>query len=875
MKKYVYLFQEGNKDMREILGGKGANLAEMTNIGLPVPQGFTISTIACNDYYAKGGRVSPEIEDEIFETLSKLEQQIGKKLGDTNSPLLLSVRSGARASMPGMMDTILNLGMNDAVAETLVKSTENPRFVYDSYRRFITMYADVVKGYDRLRFEDILDNMKKSKNVTMDTDLTAEDMKELTSLYKKLYLEMDGNEFPQDPDIQLMEAVQAVFRSWNTERAKVYRRMNDIPDSWGTAVNVQQMVYGNFGENSGTGVAFTRNPSTGENVLYGEYLINAQGEDVVAGIRTPESIETLKEKMPSIYEEFKKNAKLLEEHYHDMQDMEFTIENGKLYMLQTRNGKRTTKAAIKIALDQVKEGLITEEEAILRVSPNDLDQMLHPMFDEDELKKGNVFVKGLAASPGAASGKIYFSSQEVKEATEKGEDTILVRNETSPEDIIGMEAAQGILTVHGGMTSHAAVVARGMGKCCVSGCSTLVVDLKNKSLSVGNNILHEGDYISLDGTTGMVYLGQIKTVEAGISGDFEEFMNMVDRHRKLGVKVNADTERDALQALRFGAEGIGLCRTEHMFFEKNRIFYMRQMIVAQTKEQRIKALEKLLDFQRTDFIKLFRVMKGKPITIRYLDPPLHEFLPHTEGEITELAQAIGVTPNLLKQHIDSLKEVNPMMGHRGCRLDVTYPEIAVMQTKAIIDAAIVVSRENIPVKPEIMIPLVMDIKELKYVKKLVMDTANKLMQHHGINIEYHVGTMIEVPRACMLADEIAIEAEFFSFGTNDLTQLTYGFSRDDSSKFMKDYLNNKILESDPFKKLDEDGVGLMMEFAVNSGRKIRPTLELGICGEHGGDPDSIAFCHKIGLNYVSCSPYRVPAARLAAAQANIKDSKRN
>ena len=861
--------------MREILGGKGANLAEMTNIGLPVPQGFTISTVACNDYYAKGGRVSPEIEDEIFETLSKLEQKIGKKLGDTNSPLLLSVRSGARASMPGMMDTILNLGMNDAIAETLVKSTGNPRFVYDSYRRFITMYADVVKGYDRLRFEDVLTNMKKSKNVTMDTELTAEDMKELTSLYKNLYLEMDGNEFPQDPDIQLMDAVQAVFRSWNTERAKVYRRMNDIPDSWGTAVNVQEMVYGNFGGDSGTGVAFTRNPSTGENVLYGEYLINAQGEDVVAGIRTPESIETLKEKMPSIYEEFKKNAKLLEEHYHDMQDMEFTIENGKLYMLQTRNGKRTTRAAIKIALDQVKEGLITEEEAILRVAPNDLDQMLHPTFDEIELKNGTVLAKGLAASPGAASGKIYFSSEEVKVATEKGEDTILVRNETSPEDIIGMEAAQGILTVHGGMTSHAAVVARGMGKCCVSGCSTLVVDLKNKTLSAGEKVLHEGDYISLDGTTGTVYLGQIKTVEAGISGDFEEFMNMVDRHRKLGVKVNADTERDALQALQFGAEGIGLCRTEHMFFEKNRIFYMRQMIVAQTKEQRIKALEKLLDFQRTDFIQLFRVMKGKPITIRYLDPPLHEFLPHTEEEIIELSQAIGVTPNLLKQHINSLKEVNPMMGHRGCRLDVTYPEIAVMQTKAIIDAAIVVSRENIPVKPEIMIPLVMDIKELKYVKKLVMDTANKLMQHHGVNIEYHIGTMIEVPRACMLADEIAIEAEFFSFGTNDLTQLTYGFSRDDSSKFMKDYLNNKILENDPFKKLDEDGVGLMMEFAANSGRKIRPTLELGICGEHGGDPDSIAFCHKIGLNYVSCSPYRVPAARLAAAQANIKNSKRN
>ena len=873
MKKYVYLFNEGNKDMREILGGKGANLAEMTNIGLPVPQGFTISTVACNDYYTKGGRVSPEIEDEIFETLGALEQKIGKKLGDTTSPLLLSVRSGARASMPGMMDTILNLGLNEAVASSLVKSTNNPRFVYDSYRRFISMYADVVKGYDRTRFEEVLENMKKNKNVVLDTELTAEDMKELTTLYKKLYLEMDGNEFPEDPDIQLMEAVQAVFRSWNTERAKVYRRMNNIPDSWGTAVNVQEMVYGNFGDDSGTGVAFTRNPSTGENVLYGEYLINAQGEDVVAGIRTPESIETLKDKMPSIYEQFKKNAKLLEEHYHDMQDMEFTIENGKLYMLQTRNGKRTTKAAIKIALDQLKEGLITEEEAVLRIAPNDLDQMLHPTFDEVELKNGVVLAKGLAASPGAASGKIYFSSEEVKEATEKGENTILVRIETSPEDIIGMDAAKGILTVRGGMTSHAAVVARGMGKCCVSGCSSLNVDLKNKTITIDDKVLHDGDYISLDGTTGNVYLGQIKTVEASISGDFEEFMNIVDKHRTLGVKVNADTVRDAMQALSFGAEGIGLCRTEHMFFEKSRIFYIRQMILAQTKEQRIKALEKLLDFQRTDFIELFRVMKGKPITIRYLDPPLHEFLPHTDEEILELSNALGVTTDILKQRIDSLKEVNPMMGHRGCRLDVTYPEIAVMQTKAIIDAAIVVNRENIPVKPEIMIPLVMDIKELRYVKKLVIDTANKLMQHHGVNIEYHIGTMIEVPRACMLADEIAIEAEFFSFGTNDLTQLTYGFSRDDSSKFMKDYLNNKIIENDPFKKLDEDGVGLMMELAVNNGRKIRPTLELGICGEHGGDPDSIAFCHRIGLSYVSCSPYRVPAARLAAAQAKLKDKK--
>lgn len=875
MKKYVYLFQEGNKDMRDILGGKGANLAEMTRIGLPVPQGFTISTVACNDYYAKGGRVSSDIEDEIFETLGALERQTGKQLGDTTAPLLLSVRSGARASMPGMMDTILNLGLNDDVAKALEKITGNPRFVYDSYRRFISMYADVVKGYDRTAFEELLTIMKQEKGVSLDTELSSDDMKELTLSYKKLYQKFDGNEFPSNPDTQLMEAVQAVFRSWNTERAKVYRKMNQIPDSWGTAVNVQEMVYGNSGENSGTGVAFTRNPATGENVLYGEYLMNAQGEDVVAGIRTPESIETLKQRMPSIYAEFQKYARLLEQHYHDMQDMEFTIENGKLYMLQTRNGKRTTKAAIKIALDQVHEGLITEKEAILRIQPNDLDQMLHPTFDESELKKGKVLARGLAASPGAACGKIYFSSEDVMEATEKGDVAILVRVETSPEDIIGMNAAAGILTVRGGMTSHAAVVARGMGKCCVSGCSTLSVDLNAKTLTVDSIVLHEGDYISIDGTTGIVYVGQIPTIEASINGDFETFMNMVDQHRTLGVKVNADTERDAKEAVRFGAEGIGLCRTEHMFFEKSRIFYMRQMIVAQSKEQRLRSLEKLLEFQKNDFISLFRVMNGKPITIRYLDPPLHEFLPHTDEEIQELSKSLSIPFENLKKHISSLQEVNPMMGHRGCRLDITYPEIAVMQTKAIIDAANVVTRENIPVKPEIMIPLVTDIKELKYVKSLVIDTASKLMQHHGVNIEYHVGTMIETPRACMLADEIAIEAEFFSFGTNDLTQLAFGFSRDDSSKFMKDYLQNKIIENDPFKKIDQNGVGLMMQFAVNSGRKIRPTLELGICGEHGGDPDSIDFCHRIGLNYVSCSPYRVPAARLAAAQATIESEGKN
>lgn len=875
MKKFVYLFREGNKDMREILGGKGANLAEMTRIGLPVPQGFTVSTMACNDYYAKGERVAPEIEDEIFEVLGALEQQVGKKLGDTENPLLLSVRSGARASMPGMMDTILNLGLNDEVAEALSSKTQNPRFVYDSYRRFISMYADVVKGYDREKFEDLLTSMKHSKGITNDIELTADDMKLLTEQYKKLYEELDGNPFPSDPDIQLMDAIQAVFRSWNTERAKVYRSMNDIPDSWGTAVNVQEMVYGNFGENSGTGVAFTRNPSTGENVLYGEYLMNAQGEDVVAGIRTPEAIDTLKSRMPSIYEEFVKNAKLLEQHYRDMQDMEFTIENGKLYMLQTRNGKRTTKAAIKIALDQLKEGLITEEEAIMRINPDDLDQMLHPTFNEDELKSAVVLAKGLAASPGAAAGKIYFSSEDVKKASENEEETILVRLETSPEDIIGMNLAQGVLTVRGGMTSHAAVVARGMGKCCVSGCSTLTVDLNAKTITVSDVVLHEGDYVSLDGTTGTVYVGKISTEEAAITGEFEEFMQLVDKYRKLGVKVNADTEKEAKIAMRLGAEGIGLCRTEHMFFEKNRINYMRQMIVAPNKEQREKALQKLLEFQRNDFISLFRVMKGYPLTIRYLDPPLHEFLPHTKEEVIELSQVTGISPNNLVRQINSLREVNPMMGHRGCRLDITYPEIAVMQTRAVIEAAVIISEEGIPVKPEIMIPLVTDIKELRYVKKLVIETANKVMQENSANIEYHIGTMIEVPRACLLADEIAIEAEFFSFGTNDLTQLTYGFSRDDSGKFMKNYINNGIIENDPFKKIDVDGVGLMMEVAVNGGRKIRPTIELGICGEHGGDADSIAFCHKIGLNYVSCSSYRVPAARLAAAIANIKDSKRN
>lgn len=874
--KYVYLFSEGNKDMRDILGGKGANLAEMTKLGLPVPQGFTVSTSACNDYYAKGGKISSVIEDEIFEVLGKLEEQTGKKLGNTENPLLLSVRSGARASMPGMMDTILNLGLNDKVAVALTEKTNSARFVYDSYRRFISMFADVVKGYDRNRFETLLTELKQKRGVASDTDLTADDMKALTEEYKKLYQEIDGNEFPQDTDVQLTLAIQAVFRSWNTERAQIYRKMNNIPSSWGTAVNVQEMVYGNFGETSGTGVAFTRNPSTGEHKLYGEYLINAQGEDVVAGIRTPMPIDTLKDSMPTVYEEFVKYASILEEHYRDMQDMEFTIENGKLYMLQTRNGKRTAKAAITIALDLVKEEIITEEEALLRVNPNDLDQLLHPHFKEDSLKNAKEIARGLAASPGASTGEIYFTTEDVVAAVKNGHAAILVRTETSPEDIMGMSEANGILTVRGGMTSHAAVVARGMGKCCVSGCGTLTIDMNTQTMTCSDGtILHEGDAISLDGSTGIVYLGTIDTVEASVDGTFKEFMNLADKHKRLGIKVNADTVRDAKQAIAFGADGIGLCRTEHMFFEKTRIFYMRQMIAAPTQAQRTKALAHLFTIQKNDFIDLFRVMEGRPITIRYLDPPLHEFLPHTEEEILELAQSLSVQPSELKKHIDSLKEFNPMMGHRGCRLDVTYPEIAVMQTRAIIEAAIEVIKENIPVHPEIMIPLVMDLKELRYVKGIVMDTAKQAMQELGVEVPYHIGTMIEVPRACMLADEIAIEAEFFSFGTNDLTQLTYGFSRDDSSKFINAYLDKKILDQDPFKQIDENGVGLLMDYAIQSAKKIRPTLEIGICGEHGGNPESIAFCDRIHLDYVSCSPFRVPAARLAAAQANIENSKQN
>lgn len=871
MTKFVYAFYEGNKDMRNLLGGKGANLAEMTNIGLPVPQGFTVTTEACNQYYQDNEVISDEIKDQIFEKLAELEAKSGKKFGDKENPLLVSVRSGARASMPGMMDTVLNLGLNDEVAEGFAKTSGNPRFIYDSYRRFIQMFADVVKGYPKASFERLLDKIKEEKGAAYDTDLTAEDMMEVTEKFKVVYKELAGVDFPQDPRAQLMEAVGAVFRSWNNERANIYRRMNDIPYSWGTAVNVQEMVYGNRGDNCGTGVAFTRNPATGENKLYGEYLINAQGEDVVAGIRTPESIETLATAMPEVYKEFDRVAHILENHYKDMQDMEFTIENGKLYMLQTRNGKRTAAAAIKVAVDLVSEGMISKEEAILRVEPKQLDQLLHPTFKAETLKSVTPIAKGLAASPGAAAGRIYFTAEEVSEASKNGP-TILVRLETSPEDIQGMNDAQGILTIRGGMTSHAAVVARGMGRCCVSGCGELTIDEEAKTITTKAGLtLKEGDFISLDGSTGAVYEGKLESVEPEISGDFETFMSWADEARTLQVRTNADTPRDAAQAKAFGAEGIGLCRTEHMFFEEERIFAVRQMITAETVEQREAALAKILPMQRGDFEKLFEEMDGLTVTIRYLDPPLHEFLPHTDEEIKPLANALGMTFEALKSRIDSLKEFNPMMGHRGCRLAITYPEIARMQTRAVIEAAINVSKKGIKVKPEIMIPLVGDENELLFVKKIVDEEAQKLIKESGIELTYEVGTMIEIPRACIIADKIAESAEFFSFGTNDLTQLSYGFSRDDAGKFLNDYYNAKIFESDPFAKLDQTGVGELVKMAVEKGRKTRPNIHLGICGEHGGDPASVEFCHRIGLTYVSCSPYRVPIARLAAAQAAVKE----
>lgn len=873
MAKYVYLFSEGNKDMRDILGGKGANLAEMTNIGLPVPRGFTVTTEACNKYYEDGKVVSEEVETQIYEKLRELEEVTGKKIGDAKNPLLVSVRSGARASMPGMMDTVLNLGLNDEVAKGFAEETKNPRFVYDSYRRFIQMFADVVMGFPKSSFERLFDKIKETKNVEFDTDLTAEDLIEVVEIYKQEYLKYANVDFPQDPKEQLLEAVKAVFRSWNNDRAITYRRLNDIPGSWGTAVNVQEMVYGNRGETSGTGVAFTRNPATGEKKLYGEYLMNAQGEDVVAGIRTPQDIETLKEVMPECYDEFIKINKILEDHYRDMQDMEFTIENGKLFMLQTRNGKRTAAAALKIAVDLVNEGMITKEEALLKVEPKQLDQLLHPNFDEASLKEATIIATGLAASPGAATGKIYFTAEDVINAHQNGEkDILLVRLETSPEDIEGMNIAHGILTIRGGMTSHAAVVARGMGTCCVCGCGELVIDEVSKTLiTKDGKVYQEGDYMSLDGSTGNVYGEQIKTVAPEISGNFETFMNWADSVRKLKVRTNADNPRDAKQAREFGAEGIGLCRTEHMFFDENRIFAFRQMITAETLEQREKALEKILPYQREDFEGLFREMKGYGVTIRYLDPPLHEFLPHTDEEIKPLAEELGMSFEALKTRVESLKEFNPMMGHRGCRLAVTYPEIARMQTRAVIEAAINVTKEGISVEPEIMIPLIGDIKELKFVKKMVTDTAEEIIANSDIDLKYSVGTMIEIPRACLVADQIAEEAEFFSFGTNDLTQLAYGFSRDDAGKFLNDYYKNGIFEADPFAKIDQTGVGELMKIAVEKGRQTRSNIKLGICGEHGGEASSVEFCHQLGLTYVSCSPYRVPLARLAAAQAVVKE----
>ncbi len=872
--KYVYLFSEGNKDMRELLGGKGANLAEMTKAGMPVPQGFTISTEACTQYYKDGRKINDDIQAQIYEYLGKMEEICGKKFADPENPLLVSVRSGARASMPGMMDTILNLGLNDVVVEGLAKFTNNPRFAYDSYRRFIQMFSDVVMELSKKRFEEIIDQLKEEKGVKMDTELDTDDMKELVKRFKAFYKEEKGEDFPSDPKVQLMEAVKAVFRSWDNPRANVYRRMNEIPYDWGTAVNVQAMVFGNSGDRSGTGVAFTRNPATGERKLFGEYLINAQGEDVVAGVRTPSPIAHLQEQMPEVYEQFAQIADRLEKHYKDMQDMEFTIENGKLYMLQTRNGKRTAAAALKIAVDLVDEGMIDEEEAVLRVEPKQLDSLLHPQFDAEAVKKAEVIGKGLAASPGAACGKVVFTADDAKAWHENGEKVVLVRLETSPEDIEGMQVAEGILTVRGGMTSHAAVVARGMGTCCVSGCGEITVDYENKQFTLGGKVYKEGDYISIDGSTGNIYGEAIPTAPASISGDFGRFMGWADKFRKLQVYTNADTPRDAAQAKSFGAEGIGLCRTEHMFFEADRIKAVREMIVAKDVEARKAALAKVLPYQQGDFEALYEVMEGRPVTIRFLDPPLHEFLPTKEEDIVEIAGELNISVDELKNVIAGLHEFNPMMGHRGCRLAVSYPEIAEMQTTAVINAAINVTKKTgTAVKPLIMIPLVGEVKELKYVKDVVTATADKLIAEAGIDMKYEVGTMIEIPRAALTADEIAEEAEFFSFGTNDLTQMTFGFSRDDAGKFLDYYYEKKIYESDPFAHLDQKGVGKLVKMAAELGRKTRPDIHLGICGEHGGDPTSVEFCHNVGLNYVSCSPFRVPIARLAAAQAAVKEKR--
>ena len=871
-KKYVYLFSEGNASMKNLLGGKGANLAEMTTLGIPVPTGFTVTTEACNKYYEDGKTISSEVMEQIYASIKELEKVAGKEFGSEEDPLLVSVRSGARVSMPGMMDTILNLGLNDSAVEVVANKTNNPRFAYDSYRRFIQMFSDVVMGIEKRLFEDKLDAMKEARGVKLDTDLNADDLKELVAQFKELYKKEKGEEFPQDQKVQLIESITAVFRSWDNPRAIVYRRLNDIPGDWGTAVNVQQMVFGNKGETSGTGVIFSRNPATGENKIYGEYLMNAQGEDVVAGIRTPQPISQLEEQDPVIYKQLTDIIATLEAHYKDMQDMEITIEEGKLYFLQTRNGKRTAQAALKIAVDLVEDGTLTKEEAILKVEPKQLDTLLHPAFDVEELKKANVVAKGLPASPGAACGKIAFTADESKERAEKGEKVVLVRLETSPEDIEGMIAAEGILTVRGGMTSHAAVVARGMGTCCVAGCGEIKVDEKAKTVTIEDKTYGVDDYISIDGSTGNIYAEAVKTVSPEITGHFATFMGWADEIRKLKVRTNADTPRDTIQAVEFGAEGIGLCRTEHMFFAEDRIMAVREMIVAKNEEQRRKALDKILPMQRQDFTEIYEALEGMPATIRFLDPPLHEFVPHSDEEIAELAKEMGLTFEELKATVEDLHEFNPMMGHRGCRLAVSYPEIAEMQTRAVIEAALdVKAKKGYDIVPEIMIPLVGEIKELKYVKDVVVKTAEAVMEERGTKIEYHVGTMIEIPRAALTADEIAKEADFFSFGTNDLTQMTFGFSRDDAAKFLGSYYDKKIYEQDPFAKLDQTGVGQLVKIAAEKGRATRPDIKLGICGEHGGDPSSVEFCHNVGLNYVSCSPFRVPLARLAAAQAQVKN----
>ncbi len=871
-KKYVYLFTEGNGTMRELLGGKGANLAEMTNLGLPVPQGFTISTEACTQYYEDGKVINPEIQAEIMEYIAKMEDITGKKFGDLENPLLVSVRSGARASMPGMMDTILNLGLNEQVVDVIAKKSNNPRWAWDCYRRFIQMYSDVVMEVGKKYFEELIDKMKAAKGVTLDVELGADDLKELAHQFKAEYKAKIGADFPDDPKEQLMGAIKAVFRSWDNPRANVYRRDNDIPYSWGTAVNVQSMAFGNMGDDCGTGVAFTRDPATGNKGLFGEFLTNAQGEDVVAGVRTPMHISEMEQKFPEAYKKFVEVCDILEKHYRDMQDMEFTVEHGKLFMLQTRNGKRTAQAALKIACDLVDEGMRTEQEAVLMIDPRNLDTLLHPQFDAKAIKAATPIGKGLGASPGAACGKIVFTAEDAEVWKARGEKVILVRLETSPEDITGMKASQGILTVRGGMTSHAAVVARGMGSCCVSGCSAITMDEANKKFSLGGKEFHEGDYISIDGSTGNIYDGIIPTVDATIAGEFGRVMAWADKYRRLKVRTNADTPTDAKKARELGAEGIGLCRTEHMFFEADRIAAFREMICSDTVEEREEALEKILPLQQGDFEKLYEAMEGDPVTIRFLDPPLHEFVPTEEADIKKLADSKGKTVEEIKAIIESLHEFNPMMGHRGCRLAVTYPEIAKMQTKAVIRAALNTLKKHPDwtIEPEIMIPLIGDIKELKFVKKVVVETADAEIKAAGSNMKYEVGTMIEIPRAALTADQIASEAEFFCFGTNDLTQMTYGFSRDDAGKFLEAYYEAKIFENDPFAKLDQTGVGLLMEMAIEKGKKVRPSLHCGICGEHGGDPTSVEFCDKIGLDYVSCSPFRVPIARLAAAQAAIK-----